>query len=190
MVGESLVPLLTSQESGRIDVSRDHIVLALERHTIARPDYLGYPMRALRTDEYLLVHNYEPNRWPAGDPDYISIHQGIFGDIDAGPAKDFIIEIADDPDLARYHYLATARRPELELFDVRNDPGQLLNVAGEPEYKGIVDSLLQSLDAYLKEHNDPRAYGLSPWDQNRYYFGDLIETMEEGDPNRWQIPSE
>ena len=188
MVGVSLAPQLTSSKNGRIDASRDRIVLALERHTIARPDYLGYPMRALRTDDYLLVHNYEPDRWPAGDPDYISIHQGIFGDIDAGPAKDFIIEIANDPELERYHHMATAKRPEFELFDLNNDAGQLVNVAGEPEYQMRLDSLRQNLDAYLTEQNDPRAYGLSPWDQNRYYFGDLIEQMEEGNPDRWEIP--
>ena len=188
MVGTSLVPQLISNKNGRIDRLRDHIVLALERHTIARPNYLGYPMRAIRTDNYLLVHNYEPDRWPAGDPDYQSIHQGIFGDIDAGPAKDFIIDIAADPDLEKYHFLATAKRPEFELFDVNSDPGQLVNLASEAKYEPIVDSLLNVLEGYLKDQKDPRAFGLSPWDQNRYYFGDLIEQMEEGDPDRWTMP--
>ena len=162
----------------------------LERHTIARPDFLGYPMRALRTDDYLLVHNYEPDRWPAGDPDYISIHQGIFGDIDAGPAKEFIIEIANDPEWVEYHHLATARRPQYELFDLANDPAQLLNLSADTTYKAVVDSLGQYLETYLQERNDPRAYGLSPWDENRYYFGDLMESMKEGDPDRWTINEE
>ena len=188
MLGASLVPQLSSPENGRIDASRDHIVMALERHTIARPDYLGYPMRAIRTDDFLLVHNFEPDRWPAGDPDFTSIHQGFFGDIDAGPAKDFIIEIADDPNLATYHQLATARRPQFELFDVKNDPGQLNNLYGQPAFQEIVEDLNQRLTTYLKQQRDPRAFGLSPWDQNRYYFGDLIELMAEGDPDRWNIP--
>ncbi|MFK7846852.1 MAG: sulfatase [Rhodothermales bacterium] len=187
MHGKSLKPQLTTSKSGRIDKQRDHIVMAIERHTIARPNYLGYPMRALRTDSYLLVHNYEPDRWPAGDPDYISIHQGIFGDIDAGPAKDFIIEIASDPEFAIYHELATGQRPAFELFDLSKDRAQLNNVADDPEYAVVADSLTSILDDYLQKAKDPRAFGHSPWDQNRYYFGDLPEIMPAGDPGRWDI---
>ena len=190
MEGRSLAPQLTSSASGRIEEARSHIVLALERHTIARPDYLGYPMRALRTDDYLFVHNYEPDRWPAGDPDYDSIHQGVFGDIDAGPAKEFIKEIADDPEWAEYHRLATARRPRYELFDLAKDPGQLSNVAGNSEYKAVVDSLNGLLNTFLRANGDPRAFGMSPWDENTYYFGELPEAMKEGDKSRWELPGE
>ena len=187
MEGRSLKPQLTSTQAGRIDKTRDHIVMALERHTIARPDYLGYPMRAIRTDQYLLVHNYEPSRWPAGDPDYLSIHQGIFGDIDAGIAKDFIIEIASDPALSKYHKLATAQRTEFELFDLRADKAQLINVAADAAYALVKDSLNTVLNIYLRGAKDPRVFGNSPWDENRYYFGDLVKTMPEGDADRWSV---
>ena len=188
MVGASLRAQLASDAAGRIDAARDFMVMALERHTITRPDYMGYPMRALRTDDYLLVHNAEPDRWPAGDPDFISVPQGVFGDIDASPSKDFVIEMADDPELAMYHQLATARRPEFELFDVHQDPGQVHNLSEEPVYQATVDSMQQVLQAYLRKHGDPRAYGHSPWDQNIYYHKDHIESMEQGDPGRWVVP--
>ncbi len=187
MIGRSVKPQLIAEASGRIDTSRDHMIMALERHTIARPDYKGYPMRAIRTDDYLLVHNYEPERWPAGDPDYISIHQGIFGDIDAGPAKDFIIDIAQDPELAQFHAWATSQRPEYELFDTTSDPAQLVNVAADASYSAVKDSLNALLDAYLKLHGDPRVFGKSPWDENIYYFGDLPDTMPTPDPDRWKL---
>lgn len=185
MKGQSLVPHLRTDQTGRIEENRNQIVLALERHTIARPDYLGYPMRALRTDDFLLVHNFEPDRWPAGDPDYDSIHQGIYGDIDAGPAKEFIKSIAEDPDLGYYHQLATGRRPRIELFDLSTDPAQLTNVATEAAYTAVADSLEKVLNAYLVEVGDPRARGHSPWDQNIYYFGDLPDVMPTPDPTRW-----
>ena len=187
MVGQSIKPQLNAEANGRLDQTRDHMILALERHTIARPDYKGYPMRAIRTDDHLLVHNYEPTRWPAGDPDYISIHQGIFGDIDAGPAKDFIIDIANNPELAEFHTWATAQRPEYELFDLSSDPAQLVNVAGDSKYLTVRDSLNTLLDGYLKSNGDPRAFGKSPWDENIYYFGDLPDTMPAPDPNRWDL---
>ena len=187
MVGQSLKTQLTTSASGRIDADRDHIVLALERHTIARPNYLGYPMRALRTDDFLLVHNFEPSRWPAGDPDYESIHQGIFGDIDAGPSKDFVLSLADDPRQSRFYKMATARRPAFELFDLKLDQEQLLSVADDPVYLLTLDSLNTRLETYLKNAGDPRAFGKSPWDQNIYYFGDLPDKMPKPDPDRWNI---
>ncbi len=185
MVGSSLKSQLTANASGRIDPARNHIILALERHTLARPNYLGYPMRALRTDDFLLVRNFEPTRWPAGDPDYESIHQGIFGDIDAGPSKDFILSIADDPKFSRYHTLATGRRQAFELFDLSLDKDQLISVADDPVYLLTLDSLNTWLESSLREAKDPRAFGKSPWDQNIYYFDDLPETMPAPDPDRW-----
>ncbi|MEM8485215.1 MAG: sulfatase [Bacteroidota bacterium] len=187
MVGQSIKPQLTSAASGRIDPARNHIVLALERHTIARPNFLGYPMRALRTDDFLLVHNFEPTRWPAGDPDFESIHQGIFGDIDAGPAKDFVLSLADDPKLSRFFKMATARRPAFELFDLKLDREQILSVADDPVYLLTLDSLNTQLESYLRDAGDPRVFGKSPWDQNIYYFDDLPETMPAGDPDRWNL---
>ena len=38
------------------------------------PEYWGYPVRAIRTREFLYVRNYEPDRWPAGNPE-TGLHQ-------------------------------------------------------------------------------------------------------------------
>ena len=58
--GRSLVPLLTSDSEGRLDAGRDHVVTAMERHTWCRPDGATYPMRAIRTDDFLYIRNFEP----------------------------------------------------------------------------------------------------------------------------------
>ena len=55
MTGRSLLDLLTSQDQGRIDPSRDHVILARERHTPWRAGRVGYPMRAIRTDQFLYI---------------------------------------------------------------------------------------------------------------------------------------
>ena len=185
MLGISLKTQLETSQSGRIDPSRDFMVSAIERHTLARPNDLGYPMRSIRTDDYLLVHNYEPDRWPAGDPDFESVHQGIFGDIDRSPAKAFLIENQEDPEVAPYFEWATSRRPEFELFDLAEDPAQLNNVASQPAYAWVVDSLNTKLNAYLESYQDPRFFGKSPWDQNPYYFQDYHERAAGADPDRW-----
>ena len=79
MSGRSLWPIMQSEASGLIDESRDFVVAAFERHTIARRGGVGYPMRAIRTHDYAYIRNYEPDRWPAGDPDYNAPPQGFFG---------------------------------------------------------------------------------------------------------------
>ena len=187
MKGQSFLPQLMSTEQGWIDADREHIVLALERHTLARPGHVGYPMRAIRTTDYLLVHNYESDRWPAGDPDYVSIHQGFFGDIDAGPAKDLLMDQRDDPDIRPYFDWATGKRPAMELFDLSTDSAQLTNLAAYPTYASVKDSLYALLNTFLLEARDPRAYGRSPWDANPYYFEDKWEEFPAHDASRWTI---
>jgi N-sulfoglucosamine sulfohydrolase len=172
MTGRSLVPLLASRESGRIDPSRDAAYIAFERHTWCRPEGVGYPMRAIRTADYLYIRNYEPDRWPNGDPDFESPHQGTIGDSDACPTKTYMIEHASDPQVARYFQLAWAKRPAEELYDVRNDPDQLHNLAGDPAHARTRQSLRQRLESYLKETGDPRSRGEAPWDGYPYYFQD------------------
>eukprot|EP00928_Gymnodinium_smaydae_P028696 TRINITY_DN21824_c0_g1_i2.p1 TRINITY_DN21824_c0_g1~~TRINITY_DN21824_c0_g1_i2.p1 ORF type:complete len:582 (-),score=127.10 TRINITY_DN21824_c0_g1_i2:82-1827(-) len=67
MTAPSLLPLATSSAAPR--PVRDCVVSGLERHvSIARPDFLPFPQRALRTRRLLYIVHPEPDRWPAGDP--------------------------------------------------------------------------------------------------------------------------
>ena len=107
--GHSLRPVLESSKSGRVDDSRDFVVTAFERHTVARRNAVGYPMRALRTHRYAYIRNYEPDRWPAGDPDYNAPPQGFYGDVDRGATKTFLIEKSQDPKMRRYFLMSSKR---------------------------------------------------------------------------------
>ena len=69
--GRSLLGLLKSSEQGKIEPDRDFIAVGVERHTWCRPNGAGYPSRAIRTHDYLYIRNFEPDRWPNGDPDFI-----------------------------------------------------------------------------------------------------------------------
>ena len=64
-------------------VPNEDVVFGRERHTHARYDDLGYPARAIRSHDYLYIHNFKPDRWPAGDPEG-------YCDIDPGLAKAFL----------------------------------------------------------------------------------------------------
>ena len=67
MTGKSLLPILTSDKEGVVDPKRDHVLVGRERHVeSARPDFLPYPQRAIRTRDHLLIINFKPQRWPMG----------------------------------------------------------------------------------------------------------------------------
>lgn len=164
MSGRSLWPLLSSTRSGRIDPSRDFVVTAFERHIITRRDGVGYPMRSIRTHRYAYIRNYEPDRWPAGDPDFLSSHQRFYGDCDKGSTKSFLLRESHRADIHPYFLLAFGRRPAEELYDMQSDPDQLRNISSDPRFESIKSELASRLQSYLRERGDPRLRGESPWD--------------------------
>ena len=164
MSGRSFWPVLRSSKSGIVDASRDFAVTAFERHTVARRGGVGYPMRAIRTHKYAYIRNYEPDRWPAGDPDFNAPRQGFFGDVDRGAAKSYLMAHALDPAIRRYYLMAYGRRPGEELYDMEKDPDQLHNIAADPAMSEIKQHLLWKLNAYLQQTGDPRQHGATPWD--------------------------
>ncbi|OHB49536.1 MAG: hypothetical protein A2Y10_03810 [Planctomycetes bacterium GWF2_41_51] len=157
MTGRSFLDILLSKKQGRVDSQRDFACSAIERHSICRPDGMGYPMRAIRDRRWLYIRNYEHDRWPAGDP-------GKFGDCDDGPTKAYIIEHQNDPKVMPLFEKAFGKRSTEELYDVKNDPGQINNLADEPAFAETKKMLQQKLFQYQQKTSDPRAQGKSPWD--------------------------
>lgn len=161
--GQSLVPLLKSSQEGRIDPRRDHVVTAMERHTYCRPEGATYPMRAIRTDEYLYVRNFHPERWPTGGPDFISSNKAPHGDIDDGPFKEYMLLARTQtlfPLAARY---AFGKRPLEELYAVKTDPHQLQNLAEDAGYAAQKRELWKRLQDQMRATQDPRLVDEDPW---------------------------
>lgn len=170
MTGKSLLPILRSTKSGQIDSSRTSVVVARERHAWTRKGGLGYPMRAIRTTKYLYIRNYEPDRWPAGDPDFNARAQGYFGDVDRCQSKWYIYQQKNTPEIRPYFQKIFGKRPAEELFDVKADPDQLHNLAEVPSYLRVKTLLAKQMRAYLVSTKDPREIGLTPkWDSYEYY---------------------
>jgi arylsulfatase A-like enzyme len=164
MTGRSLVPLLRSRRSGRINLDRDFVLAGKERHCPAqeKPDLGGYPCRMIRSHDFLYIRNFRPDRWPAGTPDYRqAAYPGAwFGDCDNGPTKSYMVEnrLLDGQHQKLYDS-AFAKRPAEELYDLQADPGQLNNVAGVPAYAEVLQSLSSRLLDELRATGDPRASG-------------------------------
>jgi N-sulfoglucosamine sulfohydrolase len=170
MTGRSLMNVLSSAKSGAVDAARSFVVIGRERHAWVRAGGLGYPMRAIRTRDYMYIRNHEPDRWPGGDPDMHSWPQGFYGDIDRGDTKTYMMEHRDDPAVRPLFELAFGKRPGEELYDLKNDPWQMKNVAAPAQYEGARRTLRGQLDGYLRKTGDPRALGRKPmWDEYPYY---------------------
>ena len=163
MTGRSFLDVLTSGKSGRVDPKRDKVFTGMERHSDRRAGGVGYPMRAIRTRDYLYIRNFKPDRWPAGDPEG-------YGDIDGSPSKTYMMEHRDEPGVKRLFELAFGKRPAEELYDLRKDPDQLNNVADRSEYAKSKEKLAAALMAELKATKDPRALGKGDiFDKYPYY---------------------
>jgi N-sulfoglucosamine sulfohydrolase len=167
--GKSLMPLLRSEKSGVIDESRSWIIAGRERHVAtAREGNLPYPQRCLRTQDFLLIKNFKPDRWPLGQPHLITetstptdeelehyTYAG-FSDMDASPTKAWLVKQRNEPQW-RWHYdYAFAKRPEIELYDLKQDPEQVKNVAADPNYRRERAELEKQLIDELLRVKDPR----------------------------------
>jgi len=140
MTARSFLDVLLSDKSGRVDPSRDHVTFGRERHGFS------WPCRALRNDRYLYIRNFAPDRL-----------DGLVAD--GSPSKSFLIEHADDPQYRRFYQLAFGPRPAEELYDVRNDPDQIRNLAGQPEHAAALKQMREALESELKRTADPRILG-------------------------------
>lgn len=157
MTGESFLPQLLSEKSGRIDEDRDFTLLGKERHDIGRTDgellSVGYPSRAIRTDRWLYVRNFKPNRWPVGDPEY-----GL-KNCDDSPTKAFLTALKSDDTDYSFYELSFGKRAGEELYDIEADPDCVRNLAGDSDFAEVAEKLWSQLESKLAAQGDPRVLG-------------------------------
>ncbi len=164
MSGQSFVNLLRSSEKGKVDMEKRNFVLhGKERHVPGQEEDMGgYPVRAIRTHDYLYIRNFKEKRWPSGTPNYkeAAIPYCWLGDCDNGPTKSYIVDTQNKDEQHQLLYqLAFGKRPAEELYDCKKDPEQLVNVAEDPAYAEIKEKLSAQLMAQLLATEDPRATG-------------------------------
>ena len=172
VTGRSLLPLLAGQDKG----DRSYVIHGKERHVPGqeKPSMGGYPTRAIRTHDFLYLHNFKPDRWPAGTPNHTkaSIKGAWLADCDNGPTKTYMVDNREKNDHHRKLYdLAFGKRPADELYDLKKDPGQLVNVAADPAYTETVKKLKDQLFTELRKTGDPRITGKGPNFDNFPYLG-------------------
>jgi arylsulfatase A-like enzyme len=170
--GRSLVAQFNSTKSGQIDPKRDYVVTGRERHVgVAREGNLPYPMRAIRTKDFIFIRNFAPDRWPMGAPygvtdtgeptarELENNTRAAFPDMDASPTKAWLVAHRRTAEGKNFYDRAFAKRPGEEFYDLRSDPEQTNNVAGEASFLVEKNALAQRLMKVLTDTGDPRMTG-------------------------------
>ncbi|MFI3254904.1 MAG: sulfatase [Eubacteriales bacterium] len=170
MGGTSLTDILFSQAEGQVNLKRNRAYMGRERHDMGRYLDQGYPVRSIRSEKYLYSRNFEPSRYPAGNPDT------NYPNCDPSPTKREILLLHANRENF-YYNLSFGLRPEEELFDIQNDPECMKNLAKSPAFQKIKEDLFQELMAELKRTGDPRAFG----------HGDIFDTYRyvKDAPHAW-----
>lgn len=165
--GQSLLPALAP--GGDDSKLRGWVLIGRELHAgRARQGNLPYPVRALRTPDFLYVKNFKPERWPMGDPLGVTDHSApsydqlandthcAFPDIDSSPTKAWLVEHRKDAGMETFIDYSWGKRPAEELYDMAKDPHQTKNVAHDPAYAEPLAKLRKQLMHELKANDDPR----------------------------------
>ena len=167
MTGKSFLDVLRSGKSGIVDATRNTMIVAKERHDIGRPNDAGYPVRAIRTPDFLYIRNYTPDAWPAGMP------ETGYGDVDDSPTKTFLLSRFDD-----YYKLNFGKRLAEELYDIRTDPDCLINLARNLDYAQRMRLLRDQMEKTLKSEGDPRMNGQADFFDTIQYTGPKHHSWE------------
>lgn len=153
ITGKSLTDIFNSSKAGRVNPERDRVLIGKERHDVGRPHDWGYPIRGMVKDGYLYVHNFEPSRWPAGNPEtgYLNC--------DGSPTKTVCLQAKKDPDNRQVWQWSFGKRPQEELYHLQNDPDCMHNLADKSEFQKLKQQLRAQLFNELKLQGDPRMFG-------------------------------
>lgn len=118
---------------------RDEVCVAHTFHEITN----YYPMRVVRAKKYKFI-------WNIAHPLTYSSASDLWSSASwQGALKDGLEKYG------RRNIDAYLHRQRFELYDLENDPDEIINLAGKPEYTSIVEEFCEKLKAFQKETKDP-----------------------------------
>jgi N-sulfoglucosamine sulfohydrolase len=153
ITGQSLRPILDANRSGQVLPHRDHVLIGKERHDVGRPNEVGYPIRGLIQDHFLYLRNFEPDRWPAGNPETGYLNT------DGSPTKTFMLDANRRQPNDPYWILNFGKRPAEELYDLALDPDCVRNLAQHLDHHERRTRMHTQLTRALAAQGDPRITG-------------------------------
>ncbi|MCC4211283.1 sulfatase family protein [Leeuwenhoekiella parthenopeia] len=180
--GKSFLPLLTAEIPEEVQASRDFVLVGKERHDTGRPNDWGYPIRGIYKDNMLYIKNFEPNRWPSGNPEtgYLNV--------DSSPTKSLLLNLRRKGNDKNYWMTNFGKRPLEELYDITSDPYCINNLALNEEFSSQMQNLKSFMMKKLSEEGDLRIegyghlyeqYDLSKW---RGLYDDFLAGKKPAPP--------
>jgi N-sulfoglucosamine sulfohydrolase len=133
--GRSLLPILSETRPE----SWDRIFASHNFHEIQQ----YYPMRALRTREYKYIVNLAHE-----------LSYPIAGDVQSSPSWQ-AIERTPSVGLGGRTLAAYLHRPHEELYDLRNDPHELRNLATDQAHRAVLERVRSEMKKFRTETRDP-----------------------------------
>ncbi|MEN3939719.1 sulfatase [Prosthecobacter sp. SYSU 5D2] len=174
ITGKSWRPILESEKAGQVIAERDHVLIGKERTDVGRPNNWGYPIRGIVTANHLYLKNYEPTRWPAGNP------ETGYLDTDGSPTKSLILEMGRKDRNDKYWKLNFGLRGAEEFYDLSVDADCVHNLAGESVHEEKIKSLSTRMESTMKDQGDPRMVG------NGKIFDEYAPTNGDGFYEKWK----
>lgn len=147
MTGASLAGILRSERSGWIE-GREVMLIGKEGDSLGRPHDWGYPVRAIRTKDFLYVRNFFPDRYPVETTERDAVR------IDPAPTFEVVKRLG-----GYYYDLAFGKRTADELYRLDDDPAGILNLSGDLAFVPTMERLRSKMMELLREEQDPRALG-------------------------------
>ena len=148
--GNSLKPVFADQKDVHV---RDYMVIGKERHDVGRPHDWGYPIRGIIKDGFLYLRNFEPSRWPVGNPETGYLNT------DGSPTKTFLLNQRRYHGLQALWELNFGMRPDEELYELAVDSDCVNNLAEDTQYAQLKTELHEILTKELQAEGDPRIAG-------------------------------
>lgn len=165
--GKSLLEIFNSSKSGKVTDGRNYVLIGKERHDIGRPKDEGYPVRGIIQGNLAYTINFKPERWPAGNPETGYLNT------DGSPTKTVILNERRRLGKSKYWDLNFGKRPKEELYDIKNDPFCMNNLANAQSLAAKKSEMNALLIAELKNQGDPRVLG----------DGDIFDNYEYAHPS-------
>ncbi|MFR9523274.1 MAG: sulfatase [Rikenellaceae bacterium] len=133
-------------------------------------------MRSVTTAEYKYIRNFFPGQGWDVHQQYLDFHR---------PAIHVMRTLAEQGQLTPEQQLFMAdTKPEEELYNIKNDPHELDNLAKNPEYAAVLEQMREQMDSWQAENVD---LGLK--DMNSRVPEEMMplrDYMKEHRPEEWQ----
>lgn len=165
LTGKSMKGILENRPG---ENGSDYVLLGKERTDLGRPDDIGYPIRAIISEDYLYIRNFEPGRWPAGNP------ETGYMDCDGSPTKTFILNERRRMGFSHFWDLNFGKKLPEEMYHLPTDPDCMQNLATNPDYENLKAKLNLKMTAELTREEDPRILG----------NGEIFDSYPYSEPER------